>query len=59
MGFNKRYVNIETIKEIIDDKEELKRYFTKPDVLIFSDKLSEEIYERFMSNGDYRKLLKK
>ena len=37
MGFNKRYVSIETLSHIIENENDLIRYFKNADALIFID----------------------
>jgi len=44
MGFNKRYVSIETIQNQIKNKKPLKELF-KADAFIFTDKISTKVFQ--------------
>jgi hypothetical protein len=58
MGFNKRYIGLDTIKAYMknDGVASLKKLFSeKIDVFIFTDTLSHEIYEMYL-NGETRKI---
>jgi hypothetical protein len=59
VGFNKRHVSAEILSPIIDDVNELEKYFKNADALFFSDKLSLEIYYLFVAKKSYRHLIKK
>ena len=59
MGFNKRYVTLETIISIIDNKEDLERYFKNADALFFADTLSMKIYNLVMEKKSYKHLINK
>lgn len=58
MGFNKKYVSIQTIKNLIDGGQNLKEYFIKADALIFTDSITIEIYNLVMSNKSFQHLIK-
>lgn len=58
MGFNKKYVSIQTIKNLIDGGQNLKEYFIKADTLIFTDSITMEIYNLVMSNKSFQHLIK-
>jgi len=51
MGFNKRFVNAETI---LNNKKSLDKIFTKNiDTFIFEDNFSHIIYELYINNEKY------
>jgi len=59
MGFNKRYVSVETLLHIIENKNDLIRYFKNADALIFRDDISREVYDLVMEKKSYKHLIKK
>jgi hypothetical protein len=59
MGFNKRYVSIETLSHIIENENDLIRYFKNADALIFIDDISREVYNIVVEKKSYKHLIKK
>ena len=59
MGFNKRYVSIETLSHIIENENDLIRYFKNADALIFIDDISREVYNLVVEKKSYKHLIKK
>jgi hypothetical protein len=59
MGFNKRYVSVETLSHIIENENDLIRYFKNADALIFIDDISREVYDLVMEKKSYKHLIKK
>ena len=62
MGFNKRFISIETIKLIAasDDFEKFYNYFKSPDALILNDRLSSKISKQIdkLTISDKDKIIK-
>ena len=54
MGFNKRFVGKNNVLGVYDisGMKGLKEYFSKPDVLFFSDTFSADIYNLIYENKD-------
>lgn len=59
MGFNKRYVSVETLSHIIENENDLIRYFKNADALIFIDDISREVYNLVVEKKSYKHLIKK
>lgn len=59
MSFNKRYINIEMLKEAYADNgiEAVKRIFAKADALFINDETSSKIF-KFISDGFDEKAIK-
>lgn len=49
MGFNKRFVDIETVNTYLSEEKNLDELF-KSDALIFMDKMSSEVYNWHCNN---------
>lgn len=57
MGFNKRFINIETIKSYLDNDLKLSKLFNA-DALIFSDELSNLVYIWYIENNQDENIIK-
>lgn len=58
MGFHRRYINSEILLNLLKGNEPLKRIFNA-DALIFSDNLSEKIYELHIEGLTNKEILNK
>lgn len=59
MGFNKRYVSVDTISSLVDNKKDLELYFKNADALFFADTLSREVYNLVIEKKSYKHLINK
>lgn len=57
MGFNKRYINMESLRSFVKNGDKLSQIFNS-DALIFEDNKSHKIYKLFRK-GEKNKKLKK
>lgn len=58
MGFNKKYVSLDTIKKLLDKEQNLNEYFNKFDAFVFTDNISIEIYNLILMNKPFKHLIK-
>ena len=57
MGFNKRYVSIDSLKKFLENGYSVSKFFDA-DALFFMDKKSHKIYELYTKGVDDKKLKK-
>lgn len=58
MGFHRRYINSESLLNLLKNNESLKKTFSC-DALIFTDNLSEKIYQLHISGMSNKEILNK
>jgi len=61
MGFNKRFVSENTIKEYLEEKKPLKKLFSS-DAFIFMDEVSSKVFDLYnkgLTDKEIEKILKK